>query len=80
MKALFTLIFVFFIGFSAHSQCPKNDLNKVDTIMMEVVNVSEKMEFSLDNEKDMARLYMDKNYRVKKALAFTTKRNKAKLA
>ncbi|SHI46244.1 hypothetical protein SAMN04487911_102138 [Arenibacter nanhaiticus] len=78
MKALFTLIFVFFIASSAQSQCPKNDL-KEETIIMEVVIASEKMEFSLDKEQDVARLYMDKNYRVKKALAFTTKRNKAKL-
>ncbi|WP_297704699.1 hypothetical protein [uncultured Eudoraea sp.] len=46
---------------------------KVETIEMSIVT-------STTKENTVARLYKNKNSRVKKALSFTTKRNKAKLA
>ncbi len=46
---------------------------RVETVEMNIVT-------STTNENTVARLYKFKNSRVKKALSFTTKRNKAKLA
>jgi len=51
----------------------KNTKSKVETIEMSIVT-------STTNENTVARLYKFKNSRVKKALSFTTKRNKAKMA
>ena len=72
MKTIVTLIFVLFIGVAAKAQDSKVD-TKVETIEMSIVT-------STTNENTVARLYKNKNSRVKKALSFTTKRNKAKLA
>ena len=68
MKTILTLIFVLTIGVTAQAQ----DV-KVETVEMSIVT-------STTNENTVARLYKFKNSRVKKALSFTTKRNKAKLA
>ena len=73
MKAIVTIIFILFIGFTAHAQ-EKTAEVKVETIKTEIVT-DIKVE---DNA--VARLYRRSNSRVKKALNFTTKRNKAKMA
>ena len=84
MKTIFTLLFVLFIGVAAQAQ--NNTItDKVETIEMGIV-----VEFStkevtyekitLENETEVARLYKYKNSRIKKALTFTTKKNKAKMA
>lgn len=78
MKTLFTLIFVLFIGLAAQAHTVDQEV-KVETISMSIVTSSEK-EVSVKNENKVARLYMFKNSRVKKALSFSTKLNKAKLA
>jgi hypothetical protein len=72
MKTIVTLIFVLFIGVAAQAQDSIVD-TKVETIEMSIVT-------STTKENTVARLYKNKNSRVKKALSFTTKRNKAKLA
>ncbi|MGB5387565.1 MAG: hypothetical protein WBN20_12345 [Eudoraea sp.] len=72
MKTIVTLIFFLFIGVAAQAQDSKVD-TKVETIEMSIVT-------STTKENTVARLYKNKNSRVKKALSFTTKRNKAKLA
>ncbi|NND80419.1 MAG: hypothetical protein HKN53_11010 [Maribacter sp.] len=72
MKTILTLLFVLTIGAAAQAQDAKVDV-KVETIEMSIVNTT-------TNENTVARLYKFKNSRVKKALSFTTKRNKAKLA
>jgi len=72
MKTIVTLIFVLFIGVVVQAQDSKVD-TKVETIEMSIVT-------STTKENTVARLYKNKNSRVKKALSFTTKRNKAKLA
>ncbi|MBT8300763.1 MAG: hypothetical protein KJO63_05490 [Maribacter sp.] len=72
MKTILTLIFVLTIGAAAQAQDAKVDV-KVETIEMSIVTTT-------NNENTVARLYKFKNSRVKKALSFTTKRNKSKLA
>ncbi len=72
MKTIVTLIFVLFIGVAAQAQDANVD-TKVETIEMGIVTPTIK-------ENTVARLYKNKNSRVKKALTFTTKRNSAKLA
>ena len=73
MKAIVTIIFILFIGFTAQAQ-EKTAEVKVETLKTEIVT-DIKVE---DNA--VARLYRRSNSRVKKALNFTTKRNKAKMA
>jgi len=72
MKTILTLIFVLTIGVTAQAQDAKVDV-KVETVEMSIVT-------STTKKNTVARLYKFKNSRVKKALSFTTKRNKAKLA
>jgi len=72
MKTILTILFVLTIGVTAQAQDAKVDV-KVETIEKTIAT-------STTNENIVARLYKFKNSRVKKALSFTTKRNKAKLA
>ena len=75
MKTVVTIIFIIFISFTAQAQNNTPEV-KVETVKTEIVTVTNiKVE---DNA--VARLYRRPNTRVKKALNFTTKRNKAKLA
>ena len=66
MKTIVTLIFVLFIGVAAKAQDSKVD-TKVETIEMSIVT-------STTNENTVARLYKNKNSRVKKALSFYYKK------
>lgn len=78
MKAIVTLIFIIFIGFSANAQAASKEV-KVATVTYGVeLNVTIEKATTQDNQ--VARLYMFKNSRVKKALSFKTKRNKSKMA
>ena len=72
MKTLITLIFVLLIGVAAQAQDTASEV-KVKTVEMSVVT-------STTEENTVARVYKFKNSRIKKALSFKTKRNKAKLA
>ena len=72
MKTILTILFVLTIGVTAQAQDTKSD-SKVETVEMTIVT-------STTNENSVARLYKFKNSKIKKALSFTTKRNKAKLA
>ena len=72
MKTIATLIFVLFIGVAAQAQDASQEV-KVMNVEMTIVTPAA-------NENGVARLYKFKNSRVTKALSFTTKRNKAKLA
>ncbi|MCM4169976.1 hypothetical protein DHD32_00675 [Arenibacter sp. TNZ] len=74
MKTILTLIFIFFIGLAAHAQNGSSEV-KVENVAMPIVT-----KVAVKNENSVARLYMFKNSRVTKELAFTTKLNKAKLA
>ncbi len=75
MKAIVTIIFIIFIGITAQAQDRTPEV-KVDTVEMGIVTATE----DAKEEEKVARLYRRSNSRVKKALSFTTKRNKAKLA
>lgn len=85
MKALITLILVLLFGAVALAHNTPADV-KVELFKMDIV-----LDSGIDapvlynkitpaKENNVARLYKFKNSRVKKALSFSTKRNKAKLA
>ena len=75
MKAIVTIIFIIFIGLTAQAQDNTPEV-KVETVKTEIVTVTK----ITQEDNAVARLYRRPNTRVKKALNFTTKRNKAKLA
>ena len=77
MKTLITLIFVLTIGVAAQAQDKTAEV-KVETIEMTIVTST--TQTTVQKEEKVARLYRRANAKVKKALSFTTKRNKAKLA
>ncbi len=78
MKTVATIFFIFFIGTAAQAQNNTTDVN-VETVEMTIVTETVK-ELNLETKTKVARLYKFKNARVTKALSFTTKRNKAKMA
>ncbi|MEP3211466.1 MAG: hypothetical protein ABJN95_19930 [Maribacter sp.] len=81
MKTILTLLFVLFIGLAAQAQSAVEDTQvKVETIEMGIVTSTSYEKTENDNKTEVARLYKFKNSRIKKALKFTTKRNKAKMA
>ena len=75
MKAIVTIIFILFIGLTAQAQNKPAEV-KVETVKTEIVLVTN----ITQEDNAVARLYRRSGSRVKKALNFTTKRNKAKLA
>jgi hypothetical protein len=75
MKAIVTIIFILFIGLTAQAQ-NKTEEVKVETVKTEIVVVTQ----IAQEDNAIARLYRRPNSRIKKALNFTTKRNRAKLA
>lgn len=78
MKTIAAIIVIFFIGTAAQAQNNTTDV-KVETIEMTIVTETAK-ELKVETKSEVARLYKFKNARIKKALSFTTKRNKAKMA
>ncbi len=78
MKAVLTLIFIIVIGNLGLAQDIAKEV-KVETIAKEV-----KLDITIKEEQvkktEVARLYMNKNSRIKKALNFRTKSNRAKMA
>ena len=80
MKAIVTIIFIIFFGITAQAQNNTKEV-QVETIEMTIVTTTKtKNEVKTETTTEVARLYKFKNSRVKKALSFTTKRNKAKMA
>lgn len=79
MKTIATLFFVLLIGFSAQAQAAPA-VSKVTTIEMGIVNHIPSANSVKEDQNSVARLYKFKNSAIKKALAFSTKRNRAKLA
>ena len=80
MKAILTILFVLFIGLFAQAQDSNTEL-KANVQTEDVVLVSPTTKTTLNNnENKVARLYLDRNYKVKKELSFSTKLNKSKLA
>ncbi len=79
MKTILTLIFVLFISVAAQAQDVSVD-TKATTVEMTIITSTSYEDVVLETSTEVARLYKFKNSRIKKALAFTTKRNKAKMA
>ena len=79
MKISLTIIFVLFIGMAVQAQSRTAEV-KIEAVSKGIVTATSKKEFPLKSKNMVARLYMFKNARVTKALSFTTKMNKAKLA
>jgi len=78
MKTIATIFFIFFIGTAAQAKDNTNEV-KVETIEMSIATETT-YELNLETKTKVARLYKFKNARVIKELAFTTKRNKVKMA
>ncbi|MBU2996565.1 hypothetical protein KO500_08965 [Cellulophaga baltica] len=76
MKTILTITFVLFIGLFANAQenaaSVKEAAKKENIVLVKEVMTS--------NETEVARLYMNKNYKVLKELSFSTKIKKTKLA
>ena len=76
MKAIVTFIFFIFISTSA--------MANTEDVKVETVTKGVNLEINIATKEvkntEVARLYRFKNSRVKKALKFTTKANKAKMA
>ncbi|MEO9892307.1 hypothetical protein, partial [Aurantibacter sp.] len=79
MKTIATLIFVLFIGVAAQAQTATTEVN-IDTVEMTISTEITVEEATAEKNTEVARLYRRTNSRVKKALSFTTKRNRAKKA
>jgi hypothetical protein len=79
MKISLTIILVLFIGMAVQAQNRTAEV-KVEAVAMGIVNTTSNKEVPLKSKNTVARLYMFKNAKVTKALSFTTKMNKAKLA
>ena len=79
MKAILTLLFVLIIGVTAQAQNTSVEV-KVETVKTTIITSASYENVSLEQTIEVARLYKFKNSRIKKALSFTTKRNKAKMA
>ncbi|MDE3740420.1 hypothetical protein [Maribacter polysaccharolyticus] len=80
MKAIVTIIFIIFFGITAQAQNNTKEI-QAETIEMTIATATDtKNEVKTETTTQVARLYKFKNSRVKKALSFSTKRNKAKMA
>lgn len=79
MKAIITLVFIILIGATAQAQNPTQEV-KVETITISVVDATTGKTIELESNTEVARLYKFKNTRIKKALKFTAKTNKPKMA
>ena len=80
MKSILTVVFVIVLGVFAQAKNTPADL-KVEAIAKTIV-IKEvvKLNTTQENTLEVARLYRRSNSRVKKALSFTTKRNRSKKA
>lgn len=84
MKAILILLTVLTFGATALANTVTDD--KINSIEMDIVLVTGDNDIDLapqieaSTENGIARLYKFQNSRVKKALSFTTKRTRAKLA
>ncbi len=74
MKLITTLFFVLLIGISTQAQDVKNTSKKEVSVEASFNEVEAK------KENNIARIYKYKNHRITRALSFTTKKSKSKLA
>ncbi|KQC28524.1 hypothetical protein [Flagellimonas eckloniae] len=78
MKAILTITAIIFFGTLAMAQDTSKEI-KVETSTVGI-ELNVEIQEEAQKETEVARLYMFKNSRIKKALSFRTKRNKSKLA
>lgn len=78
MKAILTLIFGLLISTAALANSPAKQVKVEVKIMKVELNIT--IEKATVQKTELARLYMYKNSRIKKELAFVTKANKARIA
>ncbi|MEM9144073.1 MAG: hypothetical protein AAGA86_13880 [Bacteroidota bacterium] len=79
MKTLLTFAFILFVGTAAHAMQTTAGV-EVNTPEVEMVVLKIEKDVTPEKKEEVARLYKRSNTKVKKALSFTTKRNRAKLA
>ena len=80
MKSILTIIIVITFGVFAQAQNNTTEV-KVATVEMSIVTFEEvKADTVTEDTLEVARLYRRSNSQVKKALSFSTKRNRAKMA
>ena len=72
MKAIITLLFVLFIGLTAQAQ--NSPAEKVEVVKTEVVSVAQ-IKINMEKQ-EVARLYRRADSRVKKALNFSTRKDR----
>ncbi|ADY27881.1 MULTISPECIES: hypothetical protein [Cellulophaga] len=78
MKAIITLLFIITVGVTAQAQEAKvTPVLKMETTEIKAAVVKKE---AVQQETKVARLYKFKNSKVKKALSFSTKRSKSKIA
>lgn len=80
MKSILTIIFIITMGVFAQAQNNVAEV-KIATVEMGIVFITDAVaDTAHENTLEVARLYRRSNSQVKKALSFTTKRNRAKMA
>ncbi len=75
MKAIITFVFFLIVTLTASANTNEVKVIDIKNVAVEVVVAKEEVKGT-----EVARLYKFKNSRIKKALKFTTKANKAKMA
>tara|TARA_R110000868_G_scaffold14075_18_gene65860 strand:- start:5123 stop:5365 length:243 start_codon:yes stop_codon:yes gene_type:complete len=80
MKAILTILFVLFIGLFAQAQENSATIKVISQTESVVLINSMSTTVVNSTEIKVVRLYLDRNHKVKKALSFTTKANRSKLA
>ena len=79
MKTIATIIFVLFVGVAAQAQ--EGDIvHKDQAVEMTGVAQPTYEEITIEKNQEVARLYKRSNAEIKKALSFTTKKNRPKMA
>ena len=79
MKTITTLIYVLFIGVATQAQTATEEV-KVEVIELTIITETSTDEAVIKKNTEVTRSYKYKNFRVEKALSFTTNRNSAKIA
>ncbi len=80
MKAVLTFVAVIFFSTTIFANSTSKEIKVAAKTVSVELNVTLNQTTILKSETKVARLYKFKNSRIKKALAFKTKRNKAKMA
>ncbi|MCK0157240.1 hypothetical protein MWU65_08640 [Cellulophaga sp. F20128] len=79
MKTILTLFFMICIGVCAQAQDALKVQQKKVVVVKNTKIISATNNLAIKRNQSIARLYMDKNAKVNKELAFVTERNKSKL-